>query len=84
MRKKHKLQHLTKNDINEVKRIQQTTTSNYNKRGNVNSMNPYNNVTIARYGVEYTTTHYRVDLGTHHYHKNLKREYIKKHGNINK
>lgn len=84
MRKKHKLQHLTKNDIQEVKHIQKTITCNYNKKGNVNSMNPYNNITVAKYGDDTALEHWRVDLGTHHYNRNLKKEYIKKYGNINK
>lgn len=79
MRKKHKMQHLTKNDINEVKRIQQTTTCNYNKRGNVNSMNPYNNITVASHGDDTALEHWRVDMGCYHYNRNLKKEYAKKY-----
>lgn len=80
MRKKHKLQHLTKNDINEVKRIQQTTTCNYNKRGNVNDMSPYRNITVAKYNNFAAVLHYRVDKGTHHYNVNKVKELEKKYG----
>lgn len=83
MRKKHKLQHLTKNDINEVKRIQQTTTCNYSKKGNANDMSINYNVTVAKHGDDTALEHWRVDMGCYHYNRNLKKEYVKKYGNIN-
>lgn len=83
MRKKHKMQHLTKNDINEVKRIQQTTTCNYNKKGNANDMSINRNVTVARHGDDTALEHWRVDMGCYHYNRNLKKEYIKKYGKNN-
>lgn len=80
MRKKHKMIHLTRKDIEEVKHIQKTTTCNYNKRGNVNDTHITRNVTVARYGTYYTVLHYRKDLGTHHYYINKVNEIHRKYG----
>lgn len=63
----------------EFYKIVDSTSSFYGKRGNVNSMNPYSNVTIAKYGDDTMLCSFRVDLGTHHYKRNLKKEYAKKY-----
>ena len=79
MRKKHKMVHLTKKDIEEVKYIQKTTSSYYNKKGNVNDVTT-KNVTTPKYGTYYTVLHYRKDLGTHHYYINKVNEIHRKYG----
>lgn len=80
MRKKHKMVHLTKKDIEEVRHIQETTTCNYNKKGNVNSMNPYRNVTVAKYDNYAALLHNRKDMGTYHYDVNVIKQKERKYG----
>lgn len=80
MRKKHKLQHLTKNDIEEVKRIQQTTTCTYSKKGNVNDMSINYNVTVAKYDNYAALLHNRKDMGTYHYNVNIIKQKERKYG----
>lgn len=62
----------------EFYKIVDSTSSFYGKRGNVNSMNPYNNITVARHGDDTALEHWRVDMGCYHYNRNLKKEYAKK------
>ena len=80
MRKKHKMVHLTKKDIQEVKHIQQTTTCNYNKRGNVNDTHITRNVTVAKHDNYNALLHYRKDMGTYHYNVNLLKQKERKYG----
>lgn len=58
--------------------IVDTTSSIYGKKGNVNSMNPYRNVTTSAHGDESILTHYRKDMGCYHYNVNLKKQYERK------
>ena len=43
--------------------IVDTTSCTYGKKGNVNSINPYNNITKAKYGDETVLRHYRRTVG---------------------
>lgn len=80
MRKKHKLVHLTKKDIEEVKHIQKTTTCNYNKKGNVNDTHITKNVTVAKYDNYAALLHNRKDMGTYHYDVNVVKQKERKYG----
>lgn len=80
MRKKHKMIHLTKKDIEEVKHIQKNTTCNYNKKGNVNDMSINRNVTVARYNNYAALLHNRKDMGTYHYNVNIIKQTERKYG----
>lgn len=73
MRKKHKMIHLTKKDIQEVRHIQKTTTCNYNKRGNVNDTHITKNVTTPKYGDQTILKHYRKTIGALAHYENLLR-----------
>lgn len=53
--------------------IVDTTSSTYGKKGNVNSMNSYNNVTKAKYGDETVLRHYRKTIGALAQYENLLR-----------
>ena len=44
-------------------KIVDSTSCTYGKKGNVNSMNPYNNVTKSKYGDETVLRHYRRTVG---------------------
>ena len=79
MRKKHKMVHLTKKDIEEVKHIQKTTTCNYNKRGNVNDTHITRNVTVAKYDNYAALLHNRKDMGTYHYNVNIIKQQERKY-----
>lgn len=80
MRKKHKMVHLTKKDIQEVKHIQKTTTCNHNKRGNVNDTHITRNVTVAKYDNYAVLLHNRKDMGTYHYNVNVIKQKERKYG----
>lgn len=51
--------------------IVDSTSSTYGKKGNVNSMNPYNNVTKSKYGNETVLRHYRKTIGALAQYENL-------------
>lgn len=53
--------------------IVDTTSSTYGKKGNVNSMNPYNNITKSKYGNETVLRHYRKTIGALAQYENLLR-----------
>ena len=80
MRKKHKMVHLTKKDIEEVKHIQETTSCNYNKKGNVNDTHITRNVTVAKYDNYSALLHNRKDMGTYHYNVNVIKQKERKYG----
>lgn len=44
-------------------KIVDSTSSTYGKKGNVNSINPYNNITKSKYGNETVLRHYRRTVG---------------------
>lgn len=51
--------------------IVDSTSSTYGKKGNVNSINPYNNVTKSKYGDETVLRHYRKTIGALAQYENL-------------